>query len=111
MHAFHLEQIEELDSISAVFGLKPVKTQTDQYLFVDSGKLSKNQDLRLSLRPHDGKLHESVPLVDFIETFGKHSKNEYTYAGHLSHNLQINLRVFAPRDNANLPLALAIRGG
>lgn len=64
----------------------------------------------MTLRTHSGLLHEAVALVDFVETFGRPSNNEYTYAGTLAHNLQVNLRVFASKDNAVLPLGLAVRG-
>jgi len=34
VHAFKLEQVEELDSNSVVIGLKPIMTQSGQYIFI-----------------------------------------------------------------------------
>lgn len=36
IHAFPLQQVEELDTSSAIFGLKPITKDTDQYLYIDN---------------------------------------------------------------------------
>ena len=45
-----------------------------------------------------------------MEHFGNHSKNIYAFKGKITNNLQVNLRIFSPRNSTGIPLNLKIRG-
>lgn len=64
----------------------------------------------MSLKTHNGELRDGISIVDFIENFGKHSHNNYTFVGSFQKNIQANVRVFSPRDPKGIPLTLAIHG-
>jgi hypothetical protein len=109
IHAFPLHQVEELDTNSALFGLKPIKKDTDQYVYIEN-QSKKSEHLKVSFRTHQGQLSDGVNVIDFIENYGNHSHNNYTYTNSFHDNIQVNVRVFSPRDPKGLPLALSVKG-
>lgn len=52
VHAFRLTQVPELDANSAVFGLKPILHDNDQYFYVESEDPAANKQLRISFKTH-----------------------------------------------------------
>ena len=55
-------------------------------------------------------MRDGINIVDFIENYGKHSHNNYTYMGELRNNMQVNVRVFSPRDPKDIPFTIIVKG-
>lgn len=84
-------------------------TDNDQYIYIES-RSKKSEHFKTVFRSHNGELRDSINIVDFIENYGKHSHNNYTFKGTVHKNLQVNVRVFSPRDPKGIPLTLTVNG-
>jgi hypothetical protein len=109
IHIFPLQQTEELDASSAVFGIKPISKEEEQYIYIEN-KSNKQEMLKFSLKSHSAELRDGITIVDFIENFGRHSHSNYTFVGNFIKNLQAKVRVFSPRDPKGIPLTFTVKG-
>ena len=100
VHIFTLDRVEELSGNTGIYGIKPIKSENDRYICIESPLDGK---FRVSIRAHGPQLKEGITTVDFLETFGKHSVSKYTFADTFTKNLQLNLRIFATKNNQKLP--------
>jgi hypothetical protein len=94
---------------SAVYGLKPIRKEQDQFIFIDYS-INRTEFLQVQFKTNDGKLSEGISVTDFIENYGKHSHSNYTFAGDFKKNIQIKMRMFAPKDADELPIILNVKG-
>jgi hypothetical protein len=97
VHVFKLSQIEELETSALFFGMKPIINNNDQYFYIEGDQSTKNRDLSFKIISHFDELREGVVIMDFIETYGRHSNNTYKYAGNFIKNIETKVRVFAPK--------------
>ena len=64
----------------------------------------------MSIRTHGSQVKEGIPLVDFLENYGKHSLNNYTFADSFTKEMEVKMRLFAPRSVQSLPCSLRVLG-
>ena len=64
----------------------------------------------MNVKTHQGKIKEKSAVVDFIETYGNPSFNNYEYDGEFDKNIQLNTRIFATTDAINIPFNIKILG-
>lgn len=86
-----------MDTNTAIYGLKHIDSTQDQYIFIDN-LATNNEHLKFSIKANDGELRNGTNVVDFLENFGNHSKSRYSYFGNFDKNIQINMRIFSPRN-------------
>ncbi len=94
---------------SAVYGLKPIRKEQDQYIFIDY-EIKTTEFLQVQFKSNDGRLSEGISVTDFIQNYGKHSHSNYTFSDSFKKNIQIKMRVFAPKDDEALPIILKVKG-
>lgn len=50
---------------SAVYGLKPIRKEQDQYIFIDY-EIKTTEFLQVQFKTNDGRLSEGISVTDFI---------------------------------------------
>jgi hypothetical protein len=71
---------------------------------------NRSEHFKASFRSHKGEVRDGISIVDFIENYGKHSKNNYNFVGEINSNFQVNVRLFAPKESKDIPLTLIVKG-
>ena len=110
VHVFSLDQVEELQANNALFALKPIINPNDQYLFIENYRASSTEHLKFNIKSHTGELTDGNAIVDFIQNYGKSSKNTYVLNSAVKDNIQAKLRLFSPSNPKGLHFVLRVLG-